>query len=222
MVNFQPEPDEVNEFVYVEMLDTMALSRSDVKEYTEFFATGIKNETLISRTNLKLGKVSENIKYEYFFDKKPKLQKDKGKHNNDAKEEEKPIQTLSRKRLFCTAPIMAYIFVFDYNDRKSLESVDYLALEIKALEGNKNVPIDYKTVIVFFGNKYPYLIEGDLIGYDIYKHDENAQYILSTLKKHFSSNEEETKKHLIFTDAKSNINVDKAFRGFCKSQNCGG
>jgi hypothetical protein len=220
-MNFNPSSDDLNEFTYLEFIDTMAFDRSKtISDYANFFSFVSKNELMISAFNQKLGKMAENIKYEFFHQKKLK------KKENSVDEGKK--MEISRKRLFSPLNIMAYIFVFDYNDPKSLEEVSRLCKTIRDNEisktenqgsKNKKRSTEFDTVKIFIGNKYPLILEDEMeergntnkISYPIYDRDDRARAILLLLSQHFDGRDAEAKQNIFFVNTKHNIGVNNAF-----------
>jgi hypothetical protein len=229
LINFNPASDDLNEFAYLEFVDTMAYDRSKtITDYYNFFSFVSKNELLISSTNPKLGKVVENLKYEFFhFKKFPK----KEKQDEEALDVKNKKLEISRRRLFAALNIMAYIFVFDYNDAKSLEEMSSLCRSIRDNEVTKTEQAgrrgskvkrstEFDTIKIFIGNKYPLILEDTMeelgennkLVYPIYERDEKARAILQMLKQHFEGDESIAKQHIFFVNTKYNIGVDYAFR----------
>ena len=134
--------------------------------------------------------------------------------------------------------IMAYLFVFDYNERKTLKDILTLAKEIKFQEkirlankshGTKSErshktksPIE--TIKIFVANKCPFLVEDDApiqtrkkeIIYPIYKYDETAAFYLNEIMPMYDNNREDTMENLFFVNAKNNIGVGKVFSYMAK------
>lgn len=231
MINFNPSSDDLNEFIYLEFLDTMAYDRSKtITDYYNFFSLVSKNELLISSANPKLCKVVENFKYEFFHLKKVKEIKDQEAQPQAQDIKNKKLE-ISRRRLFAALNIMAYIFVFDYNEAKSLEDMSSLCRSIRDNEvtkseqgarrgSKKKRSTEFDTIKIFIGNKYPHMLEDTMeeIGeknklvFPIYERDEKARAILNMLKQHFEGDESVAKKHIFFVNTKFNIGVDYAFK----------
>lgn len=189
-----------------------------------------KNELLISSANPKLCKVVENFKYEFFHLKKVKEIKDQEAQPQAQDINNKKLE-ISRRRLFAALNIMAYIFVFDYNEAKSLEDMSSLCRSIRDNEvtksdqgarrgSKKKRSTEFDTIKIFIGNKYPHILEDTMeeIGeknklmFPIYERDEKARAILNMLKQHFEGDESVAKKHIFFVNTKFNIGVDYAFK----------
>lgn len=231
MINFNPSSDDLNEFIYLEFLDTMAYDRSKtITDYYNFFSLVSKNELLISSANPKLCKLVENFKYEFFHLKKVKEIKDQEVQPQAQDIKNKKLE-ISRRRLFAALNIMAYIFVFDYNEAKSLEDMSSLCRSIRDNEvtkseqgarrgSKKKRSTEFDTIKIFIGNKYPHMLEDTMeeIGeknklvFPIYERDEKARAILNMLKQHFEGDESVAKKHIFFVNTKFNIGVDYAFK----------
>ena len=134
--------------------------------------------------------------------------------------------------------IMAYIFVFDYNERKSFKDILFLAKEIKFQEKlrlanltqtktsqkNQKTKSPLETIKIFVANKCPFLVEDDApiqnkkkeIIYPIYKYDETAEYYLNETMNIYDNDKEVAMENLYFVNAKFNIGVDKVFRYMAK------
>ena len=119
----------------------MAYDRSkNLKDVSEFFAIHLTKEKDISKTNTATkipDSILKSIKHEYFF----------GKENAHA------------KGLFSNDKIMAYLFVFDYNDDESLNEMLELYYSITSDESMKINQDSMITVKCFICNKYPLIIQ---------------------------------------------------------------
>ena len=112
MINLNPNPDEENEFIYIEMIDTVAYEKSRlIKDFEPFFEQISHNDLTVTKMNKKMGKLGETIKYEYMFvDKRKKLkdEEEKNKNKKDKKgkkdlsneEKKKDEEKSSKRRIF--------------------------------------------------------------------------------------------------------------------------
>ena len=134
--------------------------------------------------------------------------------------------------------IMAYMFVFDYNERKTLKDILTLAKEVKFQEkirlANKShgsttqkshkTKSPLETIKIFVANKCPFLVEDDApiqtrkkeIIYPIYKYDETAAFYLNEIMPIYDNIREDAMENLFFVNAKNNIGVGKAFSYMAK------
>ncbi len=133
---------------------------------------------------------------------------------------------------------MAYIFVFDYNEKKSFKDILFLAKEIKfqeklrltnqaqmkTLQKSQKTKSPLETIKIFVANKCPFLVEDDApiqtkkkeIIFPIYKFDETAEFYLNEIINIFDNDKEVAMENLFFVNSKFNIGVDKVFRYMAK------
>ncbi len=117
----------------------MAYDRSkNLKDFYEFFTFHITKERDISKFNMTT-KIPEtilkSIKHEY------------------------ACKSTGAKGLFSNDKIMAYLFVFEYDDLSSLDDVLELYYNISSDESIKTADEKFKTVKIFICNKYPCIID---------------------------------------------------------------
>lgn len=201
LINFNPNPEDLNDFCYIELIDTIGYDTGvKLQEYYEFFNVSLP----VTRDISKMKSVADKIKYQY---------KSNGEICNPGD---------------C---IMAYMFVFDYNDKKSLKDLLVLAKDIKfqekirltnqtqSIEKNHESKSPLETIKIFVANKCPFLVEDDTpiqnedkeIIYPIYKFDETAEYYLNEVLPIFDNHKEEAMENLFFVNARYNIGIEKAF-----------
>jgi hypothetical protein len=185
----------------------MAFDRSkNLKDFSEFFTVHLVSERDISRTNVN-SKIPDSIinciKHEYVSG------------------------NTSTKGLFSNDKIMAYIFVYDYSDDRSLDEMLDLCYSINTDESIKNTEESFKTIKVFICNKYPLVIDeyanhslnkdivSQLINRD-QKTREMVNKITRRIMKEFYkgviTKPEDAYNLLFFTSTKQNIGVKRTFR----------
>jgi hypothetical protein len=194
----------------------------DVKGFAEFFKTNIYQEKVISSLNKKLNApVRESIRYEFYESSDSIEEEDDGK--------KEPIENkLPERGLYSANKIMAYVFVFDYNDEITFSQVLDIATSLTENELNHHrgerkdrseLTKEDFSIKIFIGNKYPHLLDNEMsinlknkVIYPVYEIDLRAKEILKEImrKKIFLS-EEEAKENIFFCNAKYNIGVQNAF-----------
>lgn len=182
----------------------MAYDRSkNLKDFSEFFQVHLAKERDISKSNIAT-KISENvlktIRHEYLSGK----------------------DAAPTKGLFSTDKIMAYIFVFDYNDDDSLNDMLESYYQISSDEGIKIADENLKTVKCFICNKYPVMI--DEVPLDIpyqevvstyMERDRRTADIVNKIQKRLivkdAKKSNEAKEITFFTNCKYNLGVKNCF-----------
>jgi len=106
--NFNPDMGELDEYAYVELLDTIGVDRGKKIDYIkEFYNNTIINERDINQTSTKINeRLKKLIKYDYSATDKEDMLSDRG--------------------LFSHDKVMAFICVFDYNDPSSFLAVSII------------------------------------------------------------------------------------------------
>jgi hypothetical protein len=206
MINLNPDPMDIDEFIYLEMIDTVAYDWREENNYKNFFETISSCELPISSKNKKIDKnITNNIRYEYTFTINAEGKSDKKKKNKDMVEEsiedDKKKEILqSEKLIFSVIRTMAYIFVFDYYDLKSFKDIKDFAKKLGDFEdGEKRKNPNYEpSVKAFICNKYPFdtdncitLVqeknEKEYEHFSLYDRDKKALDYVEELKQVFSS-----------------------------------
>lgn len=180
----------------------MAYDRSkNLKDFCEFFTVHLVNERDISKSNPNSkipDSILKNIKHEYIS----------SKDGN------------SIKGLFSNDKIMAYIFVFDYSDDRSLDEMLELYYAISTDESLKVQSENLKTIKCFVCNKYPIMIEDvpDDIAYsEVIKgyadKDKRTGEIISRIQRKLIDRQLDKNKidYLYFTSTKNNLGVNNCF-----------
>jgi hypothetical protein len=206
LINFNPNPEDLNDFCYVELIDTIGYDTGvKLQEYYEFFNVSLP----VTRDMSKMKSIADKIRYQY---------RSNGDISNPGD---------------C---IMAYMFVFDYNDKKSLKDILVLAKEIKfqekirlnnqthSVQINQKSKSPLETIKIFVANKCPFLVESDApiqnkdkeIIYPIYKFDDTAEFYLNEILTIFDNHKEEAMENLFFVNARYNIGIDRVFAYMAK------
>ena len=158
--NFNPHPEEIDEYIYVETIDTMGIDIArNLNGYYDFFNQYLLNENQVSTINPKFPKEIK-IKNEFISEKQ------------------------DYKGLFGINRIMCYCYVFDLNE-KSFNEVVSVASMIHNAESNRVFEEKNKSVKVFVCNKFDEGIEGEK-----YFNDSKFDEILNKLKKFYLTEEE--------------------------------
>lgn len=138
--------DEKDDFMYIELMDTIALDRaSSLQHFDIIYETLLKQDRSITRCSTKIPKnklVKESFKYEYYED---------SEYN----------KVSGNLGLFGLDNIMAYIFVFDVYDNDSFENVFTFAKSLQAMENSKDAKD--KSLKYFIGNKYDFPIVDETV-----------------------------------------------------------
>jgi hypothetical protein len=206
MINLNPDPLDIDEFIYLEMIDTVAYDWREENNYKNFFETISSSELPISSKNKKIDKnITNNIRYEYTFTMNSEGKSEKKKKNKDLVEEsiedDKKKEILhSEKLIFSVIRTMAYIFVFDYYDSKSFKDIKDFAKKLVDFEdGEKRKNPNYEpSVKAFICNKYPFDTENIITlvqeknekeyeHFSLYDRDKKALDYVEELKQVFSS-----------------------------------
>jgi hypothetical protein len=169
------------------------------------FNSVIKTEREFSRGNNKIPpNVKNNFKYEYY-------------------PEDEYENTFSTKGLFGLEKIMAYVFVFDYNDKDSFEEVLFYSHEITQIEINKGV--ETKTLKFFIGNKFDFPIYYENDNLNLFENvlevmNKDSFYIkyLNRIQATFEKTEDASQ-YFFLASAKYNFNISFIFSHIFKKIN---
>lgn len=148
--------------------------------------------------------MKNNFKYEYY-------------------PEDEYENAFSTKGLFGLEKIMAYVFIFDYNDKDSFDEVLFYAHEISQIELNKGVEI--KTLKFFIGNKfdYPIYYENDALNVfenvvEVMNKDSYYTKYLNRIQGILDKTED-AEQYFFLTSAKFNFNISFVFSHIFKKIN---
>ena len=188
--NLNQNKHQIDEYCYVEILDTIGLNRvvESIKLH-KFYENFLKNEVIFCKKNINFpDEFSTLLKYEYF-------------KNAD--------QAIFIKGLFSLERIMAYLFVFDYSLTSSFDEVFTYANELFNIHSNKFADKSERSLFYFLGNMYDNPIELDNID-EIYSIDPNYKYYLSKISQIYE-NTSEGCKFLKYISSKFNFNINETF-----------
>ena len=197
--NFNAKFDQLDEYVYVEIIDTMSIKRAmNLHLFNNLYSTTIKVDREITKSNNKIPlSIKKKFKFEYYDD-------------------DKYQDMLSVSGLFGLEKIMAYVFVFDYNNEESFDEVFNYAKDLIYTENSQNN--DKKTLKFFVGNKFDYPIysEADNLtkldnANKVYSDDSKYKMYLEKIMKIYDNKEEIAKEYFLLTSAKYNFNVKIMF-----------
>ncbi len=182
--------EQIDEYCYVEILDTIGLNRAkDSLKLYKFYENFVKNEVFFCEKNKNFpGEFSNLLKYEYF-------------KNAD--------QAMYVKGLFSLERIMAYLFIFDYSLISSFDEVFTYAYELFHIHSNKYVNKTERSLFYFLGNKYDNPFESENLD-KIYALDSNYNYYLGKISQIYESTNE-SKKFLKYISSKFNFNIKETF-----------